>query len=122
MRSIVLVLTLGLAACQTNPPPLSDKELGELTYAGVFDSPVTLSEGSYLEPPYVPGGASRPRLTLAERPLLRGDLDGDGGEEAAVLLIEQSGGSGERLYLAVAGRVADHFPAREAKIPADIGS
>jgi heat shock protein HslJ len=42
---------------------------------------------------------------LAERPQLRGDFDGDGSEEAAVLLIEQSGGSGERLYLAVAGRV-----------------
>ncbi len=106
MRSIVLALTLGLAACQTNPPPpLSDAELRGLTYSGVFDRPVTLTEGSYLGPSYVPGGAARPRLTLAERPQLRGDLEGNGSEEAAVLLIERSGGSGERLYLAVAGRV-----------------
>ena len=106
MRNIILIFTLGVAACQVTPPaPISDSELRGLSYAGVFDDSVTLAEGSYLGPPYVPDGASRPSLTLAEPLRLRGDFNGDGGEETAVLLVEQSGGSGERLYLAVAGRV-----------------
>lgn len=105
MRLLILALALGLAACITAPPaPISDAELRGLTVAGVFDQPVRLTAGTYEGPPFVAGGAARPRLTLADTPQLRADLDGDGREEAAVLLIEQSGGSGERLYLAVVER------------------
>jgi heat shock protein HslJ len=65
---------------------------------------VTLKDGRWEGEPFVPGGASRPRLTLARDFLLGGDLDGDGSEEAVVLLSESSGGSGSNGYLAVVGR------------------
>jgi len=79
-------------------------ELAETTFAGIYDQTVTLRDGQWEGEPFVDDGASRPSVGLVTHFLLRGDLDGDGREEAAVLLWESSGGSGTRLYLAVAGR------------------
>ena len=53
--------------------------------------------------PFVEGGASRPTVGLIDHFILTGDLDGDWLDEAAMLLWESSGGSGNRLYLAVMG-------------------
>ncbi len=82
----------------------SEDELGNATYQGIYDTPVTLEDGAWEGEPFVPGGASRPRLDLARDFRLAGDLDGDGSEEAVVLLSESSGGSGIHGYLAVVGR------------------
>jgi len=103
----------------TIPAP-SLQELGRLSYHGIYDQPVTLSDGVYEGPPYVDGGAARPRLTLIESFYLVGDLGGQraGGSErqdAAVLLAEQASGSGTRIYLAVAGRDA-------ASVPVNLGT
>lgn len=83
---------------------VSEDELRNATYRGIYDTPVTLDDGEWEGEPFVPGGVSRPRLELARGFCLVGDLDGDAGEEAVVLLSESSGGSGTNGYLAVAGR------------------
>jgi heat shock protein HslJ len=79
-------------------------ELAGATYAGIFGEPVTLTGGRWEGAPYVEGGAARPSAGLVEDFLLEGDIDGDGREDAAVLLWESSGGSGTRTYLAAVGR------------------
>ncbi len=79
-------------------------ELANATYAGVFDELVTLVDGRWEGAPYVDGGASRPGAGLVEDFVLAGDLNGDGRDEAVVLLWESSGGSGTRSYLAVMAR------------------
>jgi heat shock protein HslJ len=79
-------------------------ELAHATYSGVMNEPVTLISGRWEGEPYVDGGASRPAVGLVEHFILLGDLNGDGLDEAVTLLWESSGGSGNRLYLAVMSR------------------
>ena len=101
-----LPLTAGMiAACASAPTtaPTLD-ELGSMTYYGVYERPVTLTNGLYEGTPFVAGGASRPRVQLI-RPLHAvGDLDGDANPEVAVLLAESGGGSGVRTYVAIVAR------------------
>jgi heat shock protein HslJ len=61
-------------------------------------------EGRWEGKPYVEGGASRPSAGLVEDFALAGDLNGDGSNEAVVLLWRSGGGSGAFSYLAVMGR------------------
>jgi len=82
----------------------SEDELGNASYQGIYDTGVTLVGGEWEGEPFVPGGASRPRLELVRGFRLAGDLDGDGSEEAVALLSASSGGSGSYGYLAVVGR------------------
>lgn len=83
------------------------QELANAAYAGVFDEPVTLVDGRWEGAPFVEGGASRPSAGLVEDFVLTGDVDGDGREDAVVLLWESSGGSGTRTYLAAMGWAGD---------------
>jgi heat shock protein HslJ len=92
-------------AVQLEAPTLD--ELGNASYAGIYDRPVQLADGRYEGEPFVEGGASRPSAGLAPEFRLTGDLDGDGAEEAVVLLWASSGGSGTFNYVAVAGRRED---------------
>ena len=80
------------------------EELAYATYEGIFDGPITLVDGQWEGRPFVEDGASRPTVGLVDHGFLVGDVDGDGVDETAVLLWESSGGSGNRLYLAVMGR------------------
>jgi len=66
---------------------------------GIYQDPVQLTNGTYEGEPFVEGGASRPTVTFIE-PHAIGDLNGDGVDDAAVLLVENSGGSGSFVYLA----------------------
>ena len=50
------------------------------------------------------GGASRPSVQLVQDLFKTGDLDADGSEEAVVLLVENSGGSGSFVYIAALTR------------------
>jgi heat shock protein HslJ len=100
---------LGSAAGGATENDLADtaptiEELAEATFAGVFDEPVTLTGGRWEGAPFVEGGASRPSAGLVEDFVLTGDVNGDGREDAVVLLWENSGGSGTRTYLAAMGR------------------
>jgi heat shock protein HslJ len=80
------------------PPTMT--ELAEATYSGVMNEPVTLADGRWEGEPFVEGGASRPAVGLIDHFILTGDLDSDAFEEAVAILWENSGGSGNRLYLA----------------------
>ena len=75
--------------------------LENATYAGIEDEPVTLLGGRWEGTPFVEGGASRPRVGLLEDMYFRGDLDGDGKEEAVAILWQNSGGTGSNIYIAV---------------------
>lgn len=92
-------------AVETDSPPAL-AELKNAAYRGLEGDAesVTLSGGVWEGDPYVEGGASAPRVHLVRDFRLLGDLDGDGNEEAVVLLSESSGGSGEFLYVAVVDR------------------
>ncbi len=146
MRAIVAaLLAAGLSACQALSPqaatvPVTSadqpaptlEELRNAGYQGVEEAggAFPLTDGKWEGRPFAAGGASRPAVTLARDFRLAGDLDGDGGEEAVVLLAANSGGSGEMLYLAVVARsgaqltniatarVGDRVQVREGRIEA----
>jgi heat shock protein HslJ len=69
--------------------------LRNATYASEWEDSgfITLTDGLYEGEPYVEGGASRLVVTLIS-PLAFGDLDGDGVDDAAVILVANPGGSG----------------------------
>jgi LysM repeat protein len=75
-------------------------DLRNATYQGIYAEPVQLTDGKYEGKPFVEGGASRPTVTFVDPFHALGDLNGDGLEDAAVVLAENSGGSGVFLYLA----------------------
>ena len=81
------------------PPSLED--VRNATVVGLFDEPVTLSDGRWEGEPYVAGGASRPTAGVIGDDALTGDLDGDGIEETIAFLWSATGGSGTRNYIAV---------------------
>jgi heat shock protein HslJ len=75
--------------------------------SGVYDTTVTLKDGIFEGPPFDQGGASRPRLTVMRDLVALGNLGGAPGSEAAMMLAENSGGSGEMIYLSVIGLRGD---------------
>ena len=78
---------------------LTVEQLGNATYSGIYDEPVTLTDGLYEGEPFVEGGAARPTVQLIEDTILYGDLNGDGVDDAAMMLVENSGGSGVFNYI-----------------------
>ena len=92
------------AVCITVPGTIiaapSVAALANTAYTGIYEAPVQLVNGVYEGKPYVPGGAARPRVELLADLYATGDPDGDGVEDAWVLLNETSGGTGQMLYLA----------------------
>jgi len=110
-------------ACQSHPQapekadaaaPAADlsaptlKDLQNATYKGVEEAsgPFTLADGRWEGKPYEPGAAARPSVTLVRNVRLVGDIDGEGREEAVVLLGGSTGGTGDMSYLAVVRRAA----------------
>jgi hypothetical protein len=79
---------------------LTLEALKNAVYQGIYDEPVQLTDGKYEGEPFVEGGASRPTVTFHPEAYAFGDLNGDGVDDAAVILIESSGGSGNFRYLA----------------------
>jgi len=118
---LVVLIPLFSVHCvrQTEPAPTisaapSAEELARTTYVGVYDEPVALEDGRWEGEPYAAGAASRPAVELVGDFRLTGDLNGDGSEEAVVLLAKSSGGSGTYNYLAVVGR--------DGKNPVNLGT
>jgi heat shock protein HslJ len=89
-------------------PPVAAATTGRLTlevlknatYVGIYEQPVTLKDGLYEGEPFVADSPMRPTVTLVDRLIAYGDLNGDGVEDAAVILMENSGGSGVFNYVA----------------------
>jgi len=81
-------------------PPLTDETLKNAAYRGIYAEAVQLTDGLYEGEPFVEGGDSRPTVTFTDA-YAWGDLNGDGVEDAVVVLVESSGGSGNFYYLAV---------------------
>ncbi len=101
---MALCLAAGALPAAQAAPTL--QELRNATYRGLEDTdgPVTLKDGKWVGKPFLEGGASRPTVSLVGNFRLTGDLDGDGCDEAVVLLSQDSGGSGSFYYLAVVAR------------------
>jgi heat shock protein HslJ len=94
---VAACLLLGVLPAGTFAAP-TPEALGELTYTGIYETPVTLSNGRYEGEPYASGGASRPRVQLIPDLLVRGSDETN--RTSYVLLSESAGGSGSNLYLA----------------------
>ena len=62
---------------------------------------MVFSVGKWEGEPYQPGGVVAPQVQLIEDLVITGDLNGDGSDEAVVLLNYAPGGTGQFLYLAV---------------------
>ncbi len=77
---------------------LTVEELINATYSGIYTEPVTLVDGKYEGEPFEPGSASLPTVEYLGEEF--GDLNGDGVEDAAVFLVENSGGTGNFVYVA----------------------
>jgi heat shock protein HslJ len=77
------------------------EQLGNIAYTGIFEHAVTLKNGHWVGEPFVAGGRSRPAVGLIDDFILTGDLNGDGKDEAVVLLWENTGGSATYKYIAV---------------------
>jgi heat shock protein HslJ len=97
---LALLAPVGSAVGAPAPSP-SLTALRNATYAGIYDKPVTLRNGLYQGPPASAGGTSRPRVELVRGGVVHGHLLGPASADAAVLLVESSGGSGSVIYLAI---------------------
>jgi len=102
LTAVLLLWTFPCGCGREDDPTL--EEAAEASYSGIYDAPVRLSEGVYEGSPFAEGGVSRPTVKLLPGYFVTGELDGGNPMEAAVILAENSGGSGVFLYLAVLGR------------------
>ena len=110
---LFLLVSAELAGCDVVPDNASELEASDsfatATISGIYDKPIQLRGGRYEGEPFVPGGASRPTVTLLPQPRARSDVDADGSPEWLAVLAESSGGSGTFLYLAVVKEGGGHF-------------
>jgi len=116
IRNIHITISLSLTGmllafssqfCLAGDTAPTAAELANATYTGIEEGPVTLVEGRWEGEPYEEDGASRPSAGLVGDFSLVGDLNGDGSNEAVVLVWQSGGGSGTFSYLAVMGRSDD---------------
>jgi heat shock protein HslJ len=92
--------TLVFAPQPAAPPVLTAEQLKNATYSGIYDDmPVTLTDGKYEGEPFSADSPIRPKVTLLDDGIIFGDLNGDGSDDAAVFLVENSGGTGQFIYV-----------------------
>ena len=98
----LLVMTAVLASCDgvpdddRAPPDAVSLEAATIRTENTETGRATLEDGEFREP-VAPGSASEVVIRLAQWAL--GDLDADGGADAAAITIEYPGGSGNFRYL-----------------------
>ena len=106
LLSLVSMSGLFAPGASSAEPAPTLKELKNASYSGIegLKGPVKLINGRWRGSPYKKGSASRPVVTLVGDLRVIGDLDGDGTDDAVVLLNYAPGGTGQLLYLAVMAR------------------
>jgi len=102
--AILLTLLLSTSALQAGSGTPTLAELRNATYTGTEGGPVSLSNGRWEGEHYVEGGASRPSAGLVNNVYYTGDLDGDGAQEAVVILWRSGGGTGTYTHIMVMTR------------------
>jgi heat shock protein HslJ len=105
---LILVFVSGvfLPRSSSADPAPTLKDLKNASYSGIegLKGPLKFVDGRWKGRPYKKGSASRPVVSFARDFRLIGDLDGDGIDEAVVLLNYAPGGTGQLLYVAVVTR------------------
>lgn len=100
--SLLVLLLISLAACSQKPPPppLTVEALMNADYQSEWpaDGVAELKEGQY-EEEIVPGAASKLVIVVYPDMYAFGDLNGDGVDDAAVVLATSAGGSGTFISL-----------------------
>jgi heat shock protein HslJ len=99
--SVIFLPRLGNAASAP-----SFKELKNASYSGIegLKGSIKLVDGKWKGRPSKKGSVSRPVISLVGDLRVIGDLDGDGIDDAVVLLNYAPGGTGQLLHLAVVAR------------------
>jgi hypothetical protein len=100
LAALLLLTVASVTGCGSETAPLTEESLKNAEYRdiGIYPKPVKLDDGKF-KGYYVAGGSTRSTVALIE-PCAFWDLDGDGLDDAAVLLVEDSGGRGVIFYLA----------------------
>jgi len=75
-----------LASTVPQLPVLLTDAVTDMTYSGIHDDDVTLTDGHWEGEPFAADGASRPAVGIIDDFMLAGDLDGDGADEVVVFL------------------------------------
>jgi heat shock protein HslJ len=106
LLALVLVTGMLLPSLGSADSAPTLKELKNASYSGIegLKAPIKLSDGKWKGRPYKKGSASRPVVNLVGDLRVTGDLDGDGTDDAVVLLNYAPGGTGQLLHLAVMAR------------------
>lgn len=99
--ALALLLASATGPALAEQESLIPAEIANAIFHGTEYGEVTLADGVWEGEPWVEGGASRPRVGLARDFLVRGDVDGDGADEALVVVWQSSGGSGTFNYVAL---------------------
>ena len=89
------------AANETTTPTV--EQLRNLTYYDIVPEPVALEDGHWIGSPFVEGSDDRPVVQFVDDSARFGDMNGDGVDDAAVLLKVESGVAGAGTYVAVVG-------------------
>jgi heat shock protein HslJ len=106
LLALVLVTGMLLPSLGSADSAPTLKELKNASYSGIegLKAPIKLSDGKWKGRPYKKGSTSRPVVNLVGDLRVTGDLDGDGTDDAVVLLNYAPGGTGQLLHLAVMAR------------------
>jgi len=111
---LALVAVSGCARAQSTLPPAIDP----LDAAYIIEGDVIALSGGEAEHPVVTGSAGQAETRVFGKPE-QGDLDGDGDEDAAVVLLHRAGGSGTFFYIAAAIREQEGFVGTNAVLLGD---